>query len=162
MLKIFDLVIKWWFEIIVIVTFYRNIASIIDFHDKTNRIINSFEIFTNRIYNYAHIQRIKEIKKVLNIKSQIDWKKFKNRIKFMMLIEYNKKYVYRMIDFNDKIKRVFNISWLKHKRFAFTFASVSKLSENYFELSQQKFNKLFSFSNFRAQSQYFKIFVFNN
>ena len=84
----------------------------------------------NRMYNYAHIQRVEQIKKILNIKLQINWKKFKNRIKFMMLIEYDDEYIYQIIDVNDKMKRVFNVNRLRHKRLASTFAFVSESSEN--------------------------------
>ena len=72
MIKNSDLIIKWWLEIIRIANLYRNIILAIDFHDKTNRSINFFEMFTSHMYNYAHIQIIDQIDETLNIKSQID------------------------------------------------------------------------------------------
>ena len=139
-LKNNNLAVKWWFELIHAVNYFRNIYFVTDFINDNGKLVISFQAFIERFYNYQTFRRIDQKSKYQIIKSATSYKKFDDYKASNVLIDYEKKHIYRIITEKDKIKRCFNVEWYNN----LIARLIEKNISQKFSFSQSQFQSMSS------------------
>ena len=108
-LKKFELFIKWWFKLINLVNYIRNVFIFIFVIDDVNKLISFYQKFINYVYFIEKFRHIDQKRKYLMFKFNIKWKRFQNYRQREILIKYDKKNIYRIIIMLNNIYRFFNV-----------------------------------------------------
>ena len=148
-LKNFELLIKWWLELINFVNHIRNVLIFISVTDDVDKSISSYQKSIDHVYLIERFRRIDQERKYLMIKLNTEWKKFQDHRQREILIKYDEKNIYRMIIISNNIYRFFNVEWLDNKRSHSTTKSFTHVSRNEIDIFLNNLNVKFKNDNHR-------------